>query len=86
MNLRDFAETERDTIYFRNDTRAFVYEVIDENKKVFGNYGGWRVIAFPGINPLHHDFELYSGPAAWAKYRMFSTVRKDGELVSDRLI
>lgn len=40
------------------------------------------VVPFPGINPLHHDFELYSGPAAWAKYRAFSTVHKYGEIDS----
>lgn len=78
---RDFAEKEQDAIYYRNDSRALVYEVVDEKLRIFGNYGGWRVIAFPGINPNHHDFELYSGPAAWAKYRILSTVHKYSEMV-----
>lgn len=52
--FRTFAETEEDAVYYRNDSRALIYEVVDEKMRIFGNYGGWRVIAFPGINPLHH--------------------------------
>lgn len=78
--VRFFAEHERDAAYFRNDTRQLVYEVVDEALSMFGNTGGWRVMPFEGLNPLNHKAALYSGPAAWAKYRATSTVHKYSEL------
>lgn len=39
---KSFAETEHEAIYARNDSRALVYEIIDEKLRIFGNYGGWR--------------------------------------------
>lgn len=77
---RFFAEREKDAAYFRNDTRALIYEVVDETLNMYGNTGGWRVMPFAGLNPLNHNAALYSGPAAWAKYRAASTVRKYSEL------
>lgn len=77
---RFFAETEKQALFHLNETRSLAYEIVDEKRDTYGNFGGWRI--FPGHSwgPNQPHFDLYSGPAAWAKYRAFSTVYKYDEL------
>eukprot|EP00921_Rhytidocystis_pertsovi_P012274 GHVQ01019864.1.p1 GENE.GHVQ01019864.1~~GHVQ01019864.1.p1 ORF type:complete len:1741 (+),score=301.52 GHVQ01019864.1:150-5372(+) len=75
-----FAEREIDAALRLNSTRPLHYFVVNEDHHVYGNLGGYFIQLRPSIAIPQPDFEVYSGPAAWTKYRIFSHVRKDGEL------
>ncbi|EZG76509.1 amine oxidase [Gregarina niphandrodes] len=63
-----------------NDTRNVAYEVVSENRNTYGNYGGWRILPGHSWSPNQPHAELYAGTGAWAKYKVFSTQFKYGEL------
>eukprot|EP00922_Rhytidocystis_sp_ex-Travisia-forbesii_P015546 GHVS01023181.1.p1 GENE.GHVS01023181.1~~GHVS01023181.1.p1 ORF type:complete len:1571 (-),score=233.35 GHVS01023181.1:499-5211(-) len=75
-----FATTELDAAWRFNGTRPLHYFVVNEDHHVYGNVGGYLVKPLQTIAIPQPDFEVYSGPAAWTKYRVMSHVRKDGEL------
>lgn len=77
---RKFADSEKEGVFRRDDLRQMIYEIVDEKWNIFGNYGGYRIHPGPGLIPQNMEFELYAGPAAWAKYRCFTTLHKYGEL------
>lgn len=77
---RKFPSGELDAIIGVNATRSIAYEIVDEKRNTYGNYGGWRIFPGHSWSPNQPHAELYSGPAAWAKYRAFSTVYKYSEL------
>lgn len=78
--VRRFPEREKDAVIGVNATRAIAYEIVDEARDTYGNYGGWRIMPGKSWSPNAPNFELYSGPAAWAKYQVFSTKFKYSEL------
>ncbi|CDJ57132.1 amiloride-sensitive amine oxidase, copper-containing, putative [Eimeria maxima] len=64
-------EKELDGYIAYNSTRPIHYTVVNEDHNVYGNVGGMTI-----PNP---KFELYTGPCAWAKYRVATTVRHPDE-------
>ncbi|CBZ51594.1 hypothetical protein NCLIV_013880 [Neospora caninum Liverpool] len=74
-----FAETEEQAYYKFNNTRPLHYQVVNEEHNVYGNVGGFTVLPLPTVAIPNPEFELYTGPAAWAKYRILTTLRKEEE-------
>lgn len=77
-----FAHTEMDAAWRYNGTRPLHYFVVNEDHHTYGNVGGYFIQPRQTIAIPQPEFEVYAGPAAWTKYKVFSHVRKDGELDS----
>lgn len=77
---REFPKFEHEAAWRVNETRALSYQIVDEKRKTYGNYGGWRVIPNFSMVPNQPQFELYAGPAAWSKYRALSAVFRYNEM------
>ncbi|XP_026193526.1 uncharacterized protein LOC34622548 [Cyclospora cayetanensis] len=72
-------EKELDGFVAFNSTRPIHYTVVNEDHNVYGNVGGMTVIPYPTFAIPNPQFELYTGPCAWAKYRVATTVRHPDE-------
>eukprot|EP00920_Eleutheroschizon_duboscqi_P005101 GHVT01011820.1.p1 GENE.GHVT01011820.1~~GHVT01011820.1.p1 ORF type:complete len:303 (-),score=37.05 GHVT01011820.1:835-1743(-) len=75
-----FADTEDQAVLKFNTTRPLHYLAVSEQHKVYGMTGGYILIPIRQIAMPNEDFELYTGPAAWAKYFILTSVRKEGEM------
>lgn len=63
-----------------NSTRPIHYTIVNEDHNVYGNVGGMTVLPYPTFAIPNPQFELYTGPCAWAKYRVATTVRHPDEM------
>lgn len=74
------ADKELDGFVAFNSTRPIHYTLVNEDHNVYGNVGGMTVLPYPTVAIPNPQFELYTGPCAWAKYRVATTVRHPDEV------
>nr|XP_027193636.1 uncharacterized protein LOC113788373 [Dermatophagoides pteronyssinus] len=75
-----FPSREKEAAIKITDSRSIGYSIVADNNTIYNNPRGWRAVPSVSWSPhlLNHD--LYNGPGAWAKYKIFTTVYKESEL------